>query len=159
MIYQDFRPTAFDPAGICLPDRQHWIVAPAGRTRDSGCLDESNFETALRLLGGESQTVEIHRFGHWGPGWYELILVDPTGPAAEIVEAIAHSLETYPVLDDEDYSARRWESACNHWHAMSRDERRSYLNTAGMDRKLANRSYYPSTLDTTGALFELIAAD
>jgi hypothetical protein len=33
------------------------------RSRDSDTLTESNWICALELLGGESETVEIHRFG------------------------------------------------------------------------------------------------
>lgn len=76
--YAEFRPTAFDRRGAFLDDdRRAWYVLPVTRTRDSGTFDQSNFETALRILGGESETCEVHRFGHWGPGWFEIILVHP----------------------------------------------------------------------------------
>ena len=45
------------------------------RSRDSDILSESNWEVALERLGGESDTVEIHRFGHWACGWGEALCV------------------------------------------------------------------------------------
>lgn len=36
-----------------------FLVVPVSRSRDSGPLEESNFVEGLRLLGGESDTVQI----------------------------------------------------------------------------------------------------
>lgn len=77
--------------------RENWIVAPVSRNRDSGPLDESNFASALELLGGESESCEVHRFGHWGPGWYEIIIVHPS--RAREIDDLESSLESYPVLN------------------------------------------------------------
>jgi hypothetical protein len=78
-------------------------------------LEESNFAAALRILGGESDTVEVHRFGHWGPGWYEVILVHPD--RAGDAEEIEASLEDYPVLDDTDLSEREHEAYIKAWES------------------------------------------
>src|SRR5262245_4928699 len=75
--YADYRPTGFDRRGLNLPDQQQWLLAPCSRNRDSSLLEQSNFDVCLKALGGESETVEVHRFGHWGCGWFELILVAP----------------------------------------------------------------------------------
>ena len=122
-IYSEFRPTQFDCRGLCLPDRQSWLVAPVMRTRDSGPLDQSNFESALKALGGESDTVEIHRFGHWGTGWFEIIIVDPTSPQAKTAEDLESALSDYPVLDDQDLSSREWDDYIDSWNncGLSRD--------------------------------------
>ena len=65
--YGDHSPTAFDH-NINIDDedteRSKWFVMPVSRTRDSGPLDNSNFDCFLAGLGGESETVEVHRFGH-----------------------------------------------------------------------------------------------
>lgn len=105
--YAEFSPTAFDRPGAFLDDRQDWIVAPCSQTRDSDALSVSNFEACLEMLGGESDQVEVHRFGHWGPGWFEIILAHPSleSKVAEIQER----LEDYPVLDEEDWSNREFE--------------------------------------------------
>lgn len=111
--YAEYRPTGFDAAGLALPDRQDWIVCPLIQTRDSECLEISNFAAALKMLGGECETVEVHRFGHWGPGWYEIILVSPEHAAA--VEDIAAALENYPVLDENDLSEREHAEYIESW--------------------------------------------
>jgi hypothetical protein len=86
--YSQYRPTGFDSRGLGLPDRQDWLVLPVIQTRDSGPLEQSNFASALKAVGGESETVEVHRFGHWGPGWFEIIIVAPGSEAARIGEEI-----------------------------------------------------------------------
>lgn len=113
--YGSFRPTQFD-SHIELDRREHWLVLPVSRHRDSGCLDESNFHCALEALGGESRSVEVHRFGHWGHGWFEIILVSPTNKKlVAIAEDIERGLMDYPVLDDEDLSRRESEDADESW--------------------------------------------
>jgi hypothetical protein len=120
-LYKDWAPTVFDSKGLMLDDRQDWIVVPVMQTRDSGPLDESNFAAALRILGGESETVEVHRFGHWGPGWFEIIIAAPE--LADKVDEIEASLADYPVLDESDYSEREWEKASEWWMSCGMRER------------------------------------
>jgi len=85
------------------------------------------------MLGGEGEHVEVHRFGHWGPGWIEIILVDPghyhtLWTAGEIV----CSLADYPVLDEEDWSEREFEAAGETWEQCFNDkERIEYLRSNG----------------------------
>lgn len=95
--YKEYAPTSFDARGLS-PDRHSWIVAPCGKSRDSKALECSNFAVALHKLGGESETLEVHRFGHWACGWFEIILVSPE--RRKEVEAIALCLDDYPVLDE-----------------------------------------------------------
>ena len=124
--YGEYRPTQFDQRGLGLPDQQNWIVAPVSRTRDSGPLSESNFHSVLKALGGESETVEVHRFGHWGPGWFEVIIVHPDRLAE--VEEIEGVLENYPVFDDSDFSEREHEECCRVWESCYNErERAEYL--------------------------------
>lgn len=147
--YSQFRPTQFD-SHINLDrqldgeeTRENWLVAPVSRTRDSGALDQSNFESALQSLGGESETVEVHRFGHWGPGWYEIILIAPDSDAARIGEEIESALENYPVLDDEDYSSREHEEYLEAWDS------RDFINALRNEFKLAYDTHnFLDELDT-----------
>ena len=113
--YGDFQPTQFDPKGLALDDQQDWLVAPVARNRDSGPLSESNFESCLKALGGEGDDVEVHRFGHWANGWFEIIIVRPNSKAASIAADIEAGLEDYPVIDDEDHSRREWEEYLESW--------------------------------------------
>lgn len=112
-LYRDWAPSQFDTRGLGLPDRQEWIVAPVMRTRDSGPRSESNFASALASFGGESDTVEIHRFSHWGPGWIEILLVAPEH--ARTVQEITCALESYPILDESDLSMRESEATFEAW--------------------------------------------
>ena len=120
--YKQHRPTQFDRAGAFLDDdRQEWLVAPVTRTRDSGPMDESNFHSFLEGLGGEGDNVEVHRFGHWGPGWYEIIIINPQ--AEDIVakaEEMEASLENYPVLGEHDLSKREHDAEVKSWKSWAR---------------------------------------
>lgn len=125
--YRKFAPTGFDTAGLNRhdmgtdedPDRSEWLVAPVSRTRDSGPLAESNFAAFLGIVGGESDDIEVHRFGHWGPGWFEIILVRPGTEAEREAERAEASLGDYPVLDEMDYSARECEAKEETWRWTS----------------------------------------
>ncbi len=131
--YKQFQPTSFDCKGLNLPDRQDWLVL-VRRNRDSDTLQESNFACALELLGGESETVEVHRFGHWANGWFELILVAPDSAASKEAETIEANLENYPVLDDDDWSYRQ-----------SEEEQEAWTSYGARDMRRALREEYPGT--------------
>ena len=129
----EFRPTGFEdsPAKFFDEDdeRRDWLMAPVSRTRDTGPFEESNFESALKILGGESENVEVHRFGHWGPGWFEIIICKPTEANVKILTDIEAGLEDYPIIDDEDYSRRELECAEESWRSYGHsDYIRNLLN-------------------------------
>jgi len=88
-------------------------------------MEESNFATALELLGGESETVEVHRFGHWGTGWFEIILASPEH--AEVVEEIENMLEDYLVLDEMDLSQREHDAEIDSWESYGRSDFRRLI--------------------------------
>ena len=75
-------------------DYQDWFVAPLGQSRDSDCLERSNFEVGLALLGGESETVRVERYGHWACGWVEQVYVKPGSQAVELAEDIEENVNT-----------------------------------------------------------------
>lgn len=92
-----------------------WYMV-VGRSRDSDPLEESNFATALKQLGGESETVQVMRVGHWACGWIEEIMVHPSDTVAVAkAQEIKDSLEEYPVLDEQDFSEREYEAALETW--------------------------------------------
>lgn len=79
-------------------------VIVLGQSRDSDLMDRCNFASALAELGGESDTVQVHRMGHWACGWFEVIAVDPSDEKAlATAYAIKKSLEDYPILDESSY--------------------------------------------------------
>lgn len=95
-------------------DYSDYIVL-LSRTRDSDTLAESNFETALSSLGGESEDVIVARFGHWGCGWVESILVKIGSDKIGEAESIYTALQDYPVLDDADFSDREAQEREEFW--------------------------------------------
>jgi hypothetical protein len=174
MRLSEHRPTGFDHSAAEFFDfddpRREWLVAPVCQTRDSGPLSRSNFEVALRELGGESETVEVHRFGHWGPGWYEIIIVDPSRESE--VEDLERALSRYPVLDDEDHSRREFDDAVKTWRNcwVNRDFARAIisrleewpgqyecceraLDSLDLFSEYMDRADVPYEQDSTGAYF------
>jgi hypothetical protein len=146
--YKEFRPTQFDSTGLGLIDQQNWLVAPVSQTRDSGPLDRANFDATLRALGGESETVEVHRFGHWGPGWFEIILIDPADEArVKECQEIEDALSDYPVVDESLYSeyeheecASTWEKCFDAADRLAYFRRHSYSATSMLELFKAIRS-------------------
>ena len=119
--YREYRPTGFDPAGIVLDERQDWFVLPVGINRDSNTLAHANWESVIKHLGGESETLEVHRFGHWACGWFEIALLHPD--REDEGDEIEKCLEDYPVFDEDLYSELEYEACCNYWRACSLHEK------------------------------------
>jgi len=111
--YKEWSPTGNDRKGLNLPDRQDWFVCPVILTRDSDCLEASNFDSCLNRLKGESETLERHEFNHWACGWFAILLLHPSREAEG--NAIEERLEDYPVLDEADFSNREWEAYQGNW--------------------------------------------
>ncbi len=117
-----------------------------GRSRDSDCLEESNFQTALKSLEPLNTTlsVETHDIpgclddepsvqvvceNHWAVGWVEWIAIHSSN-----IQAIAKAKELcgrandYPVLDESDWSNREYEQANEVWkNCYSAKERIDYI--------------------------------
>lgn len=154
MLYKDFSPTPLDNKGYMLDDRQNWIVVPVSRTRDTGAFEESNFETAVSILGGESDTLEIHRFGHWGPGWFEILLAHPS--LKDQVDEIQASLDHYPLLDDEDFSNREYEEACETWENFTLADRVDYCKRSNVSIFAARHDDLNFVNDDHGLLLQYL---
>lgn len=89
-----------------------------GQHRDSDVLTRSNFEVGLKRLGGESETVQVIREGHWAVGWVEWIKIDASDEKAlKLADEMAAALEDYPVLDE------------SHWSEKEHDENYEYLQS------------------------------
>jgi hypothetical protein len=100
-----------------------------GQSRDSDDLEASNFATMLKDLGGETDTVIVVRESHWAVGWVEWIAIHQDDAAAlEAADANMARMESYPVLDEDDWSNREIESANEVWtHCYSVKERIAYM--------------------------------
>ena len=156
-LYKDFSPTGFDSKGSFLEDRGEWLVVPVGQTRDSGPLEQSNFEQSWEAIQqqDDGESCERHRFGHWGPGWFEIIIVRPGSLCAKEAEHIEASLSDYPVLDEEDFSRREWEAAEEAWQNFStRDRVRAIQRYGDGGVFAARRDELPN--DPTGSLLQYL---
>lgn len=158
--YGTYRPTALDARGIGPDYLATWYVAPVGRNRDSGALAESNFSCLLSSLGGESEHVEVHRFGHWANGWFELVLVSPNAPEATLttLAECSAALESYPVLNEEDYSDREDAAAQQWWVNMGMRERIRVCAKYNVSIFAARAEHYSELPDDTGDLRSYLAS-
>lgn len=98
-----------------------WGPAKITRTRDEDTLGVSNYEVSIEMFEekfgseGEENGWVIERYRHWGPGWYETIMIKLMGedgepsPQAILAAEIDCALSDYPVLNDEDYSRRQYD--------------------------------------------------
>lgn len=144
----------FEPAHLkrwTMPDSYAGAVWPAyysagiGRHRDSDDLDESNFATALKALGGESDTVAVVHEGHWAVGWVEWIAIHQDDETAlRIADDLQARLADYPVLDEDDWSEREEASANQAWTNYSLRDRIELCCEAGLSRYAARHDWFPS---------------
>jgi len=125
--FKDYQPTQFDIKGLGAEGQEDWRVLPAIITRDSEVQSRSNFEVAQKLLDDAGVEYEVHRFSHWGPGWFEIIVVEPTEEGLTAAGKIACSLESYCILDEDDYSEKEQADANEFWDSWGRSEAREYL--------------------------------
>lgn len=97
-------------AGASWPD---YYSSGVGRSRDSDDLEESNFHVMLKDLGGEDDpNVIVVRESHWAVGWVEWIAIrEDNDKALAIADRNVERMESYPVLDENDWSEREQESA------------------------------------------------
>lgn len=100
-----------------------------GRSRDSSCLEESNFAAMLKALGGESDTVIVVRESHWAVGWVEWIAIHESNTGAlAIADELMAGLAAYPVLDEQDWCEREQEAANEVWaNCYTWQERIEYI--------------------------------
>ena len=97
----------------------HFVIL--GQHRDSGSLTRSSFQTALKMLGGEGDQVIVARSNHWAVGWIETIMVHESASKEllETAQEILHSLEQYPVLDDDHWSQLEYDELYDYWENAS----------------------------------------
>lgn len=138
-------------------DRAEYVLIPKiGVHRDSDNLARSNFRTALKRLGGESETVLVIRDSHWAVGWVETIYIHGSDHTAlAIAEDLAESIEDYPVLCESDWSELETETAENYWARMSVSERMAWCKESNVSIFAARRDYVPD--DETGDLMRRLA--
>lgn len=128
--YKDYQPTEFDRSGLGIlhnmKDQANWFVPDISQTRDSGCLTRSNFECFqkhLEKIEDEGNTWQIHRFGHWACGWFEIFTIKPGSEAETLARETENALENYPVIDEEHFCELEEEEASETWQGMDISER------------------------------------
>lgn len=144
--YGDFRPTGFDSAGLGLDDRQAWFVAPCSHNRDSGILATCNWEAQLRVIKAadpSGEDYEAHSFGHWGCGWFKIMIVRPGSAAQLAAEGIACALSSYPILDDSAFSEAEDQAVCEQWASMDLRERIALCSERGVSIFAARHDSIP----------------
>ncbi len=99
--------------GSMLKGRDEWFVSDISRHRESKIIDESNFDAALKVLKGESETLEIVRFGHWAVGWIEHLFIHPSRKTE--LESLEEKLDNYPILDEDDFRGREDAATFEAW--------------------------------------------
>lgn len=133
-----------------------------GRSRDSDALEESNFEVALRELGGETETVMIIREGHWAVGWVEWIAIHESDTRAlEKANELRRRVESYPVLDEEHFSDLETARVVDYWDRCSVKEREGMLKEWASDVPLSDASLgwfdlVDKNQDSTDVLWEVL---
>lgn len=109
---------------------REWLAAPLGRSRDSGIMENVNFEAGLKMLGGKSDTVRVERYGHWACGWIEQVYVKPGTPAEIEAGKIEAALADYPLLDESAYFEAVNAAAVEYFAQLSTAEKVQYCQQA-----------------------------
>lgn len=103
------------PSSAYLGDHGHWIVA-ATKHRDSDAIQRSNYDyihtqlleriTKAGPTKKQRDVIRIEDFSHWAVGWIHYLLVNPEyADLVSLVKLYHERLESYPILDDDLYSA------------------------------------------------------
>ena len=68
-------------------------------------LEECNFTVFLERLGGLSDTVQVHRVGFAGDGWYEFVAINASDTEAiKKAGEMFDQLKDYPILDEDRFT-------------------------------------------------------
>tara|TARA_Y100001938_G_scaffold5948_1_gene7433 strand:+ start:384 stop:1229 length:846 start_codon:yes stop_codon:yes gene_type:complete len=117
--FGEFQPTEYDRKGKGADfDNRDWLVSSIQLNRDSGLIEKSNFETYIKGLTDiepEGDHWQIHRFGHWACGWFEVVILNPIDSLV-LDQALQDqlSLTDYPILNEDHFSNMQLESF-NDW--------------------------------------------
>lgn len=97
----------------------NWLITPFSVHRDSDHLTVSNHETAVSLMRKaepeDGDDYRVIRCNHWAVGWVDYLIVRPGSGCANVIAEQMRRYESYPVLDEEDFSRREWEDYYKSW--------------------------------------------
>ena len=163
-------PTGFDSARNFSGDsdhlHDHYFVAPVSTSRDADILTRSNWDVVTDeiLKVARHNDTEIHRFGHWGCGWYEQLLIHKSDTEAlKVAEEWCCTLADYPVASDVHYSELQREEAAEYWERMDIKERLKVLENT-VNRWAYNVSIFVTRRDELpcdydGSLFDYLTTN
>jgi hypothetical protein len=115
MKYSGFKPTGFDNH-IQIEDRENWHIMPISINRDTeSCITLSNWQVCQDMMNKANIEYEVHNFGHWACGWFEILLVSPD--SQDFVEEIENLLSQYPILNDDHHSNMEIEKDDQAWES------------------------------------------
>ena len=154
-------------------------VVIAGQSRDSECLERSNYETIFKHLKDletklSDQDPELYdqayalndgdlfiydyRAGHWAVGWVETMLMSKHAPddlqmaVVEVIDCLAE----YPCFDDEHYSELEHEETTDYWADLDTSERVEIIQKHGGNIFAARHDYLNENADPTGSVFDYL---
>ncbi len=100
-----------------------------GQSRDSDCLERSNFQSAWAAIVSVSKRAEIVSENHWAVGWVEWIAIPADDyEALRIADELVQRAEDYPSLNDDLLTELENEEAEVAWaHCYGVAERIQYI--------------------------------
>ena len=105
--FGEFQPTKLDAIGLGSEGKEDWFVMPIGQNRDSNTIQRSNFTVMQKHFSEkdeEQESYEIHRFRHWGNGWFEILVFNPKNSSLlELAQDLKNELELHIVLDEDHW--------------------------------------------------------
>ena len=110
-------------------DFEVWGIAPFSVHRDSEILDQSNWAVISEdLMKRFPKSFDIFRASHSAVGWMEhLIIKTSNRKAVKAAFEWCERLDDYPVADEDDFSNREYEEACEAWDAWAGSDVRSLI--------------------------------
>ena len=153
----------------------------AGQSRDSDCLERSNYETIFaHLKGVEEQLADQdpdmyeqayalndgdlfiydYRAGHWAVGWIETMLMSQHAPddlQMAVVEVLS-VMADYPVFDESHFSELEFTEAGDYWESMSVSERVEIIRDCGGNIFAARHNYVNENADPSGMVHEYLVS-
>ncbi len=110
--------------GYDLPDADQWAIWYT-RSRDAGLLEESNHEEISKRLApfleGDDPDLVGEHHSHWAVGWLDGFSIRVYAMDGSITPAfgefcrIKEALESYPILNESDYSEREYQATLENY--------------------------------------------
>jgi hypothetical protein len=154
-------------------------VVIAGQSRDSDCLERSNYETIFAHLKLMEETLSKQypeafskaykanedalliydfRARHWAVGWVETLLMSQHAPDCLQMEVVAvlDAMADYPYFDESHYEELEWNEVNDYWASMGVGERVEIIQEHGGNIFAARHDYLSENADPSGSVFDYL---